>query len=173
MNFNLDNAINMLERTPRVLLTMLDGLPNEWIMSNDGQDTWSPYDVVGHLLHGERTDWIERIRRILDHGESKPFEPFDRFAQFTESKGKSLDDLLTTYEQLRAENLATLRAMHLTEADFDRTGIHPAFGVVTLRQLLSTYVTHDLTHIVQIARTMAKQYKTEIGPWANYISFMV
>lgn len=172
MTFDLDEAINMLERTPKVLRTMLEGLPNEWIVSNEGGETWSPYDVVGHLIYGERTPWIERIRRILDYGESKPFDPFDRFAQFNESKGKSLNDLLSEYEKLRTANLATLREMHLEQAGFDRTGVHPSFGVVTLRQLLSTYVTHDLTHIVQIARTMAMQYKDEIGPWSNNISFM-
>lgn len=172
MKFDLDDAINMLRRTPHTLRSMLEGLPQEWIENNEGENTWSPYDIVGHLIHGERTDWIERIRRIMVHGEEKPFDPFDRFAQFEESKGKTLDQLLTEFELLRSANLDTLLGMDLKTSDFDRTGVHPAFGVVTLRQLLSTYVTHDLTHIVQIARTMAKQYKTEIGPWAQYISFM-
>lgn len=168
MNFDLDKSILILERTPSVLEQLLRELPDDWTKNNEGGDTWSPYDVMGHLIHGERTDWMTRTKMILS-GEHKTFPVFNRTAMFEESKGKSLHDLLTEFKSVRSENLKTLRSLNLTEKDFDKTGIHPKFGEVTLRQLLSTWTIHDLTHLAQVARVMAKQYKQEIGPWIGYM----
>ena len=148
---------------------MLDGLSPEWIDATEGPETWSPYVIVGHLIHGERTDWIARAKIILEQGVNRRFEPYDRFAQFRESKGRTLTDLLDEFAQLRAENLRTLESWHLTEQQFALEGEHPAFGAVTLRQLLSTWVVHDLGHIAQVARVMAKQYRDAIGPWSEYL----
>jgi len=172
MTFNLHRAIEILERTPAVLQTLLQGLADEWVMNNEGPETFSPYDVIGHLIHGEKTDWKNRTAMILEHGVSKTFVPYDRFAQFEESKGKSLDQLLNEFEKLRAGNLDWLRSLNLHEIDYDKQGIHPSLGQVTLRQLLSTWVIHDLTHIAQISRVMAKQYKEEMGPWVEYFRLM-
>lgn len=172
MKFDLDDAINVLTRTPNVLRAMLQGLPSEWIKNNEGENTWSPYDVLGHLIHGERTDWIVRAKIILKEGEEKAFKPFDRFAQFTESQGKSLEELLDIFESLRQENIQTLEAMKLNQQDIRKTGTHPELGKVQLKELLATWVAHDLDHIVQISRTMAKQYKEEVGPWHKYLSVM-
>ncbi len=167
--FNLTETIILLERTPRVLNAMLSGLPDKWLYANEGHETWSPFDIVGHLIHGEKTDWIARTRMILEKGTSQPFKPFDRFAQFEESKNKSISDLLEEFEQLRKENLHALRQLNLTPADLQKKGLHPDFGEITLKQLLATWATHDLSHIRQISRVMAKQYKTDIGPWAKYL----
>ncbi|HMG35833.1 MAG TPA: DinB family protein [Blastocatellia bacterium] len=172
MEFKLDHAINILSRTPNVLRSMLDGLPSEWISMNEGETTWSPYDVVGHLIHGERTDWIPRARIILQEGESRAFEPFDRFAQFDENRGKSPEELLRTFEVLRRENIDALRSMSLRPEDLSRKGKHPELGQVTLGELLATWVAHDQDHLVQIARTMAKQYREAVGPWQAYLSVM-
>ena len=170
MKFQLEHAIDILGRTPAALNTLLRGAPPEWTMSNEGPNTWSPYDILGHLIHGETADWIPRARRILDDGESRAFDPFDRLAHVHESAGKTPGELLDEFARRRAESLAALRAMNLTEADLDRTGTHPAFGRVTLGQLLATWVTHDLDHIAQIARVLAKRNREAIGPWAAYIS---
>jgi hypothetical protein len=172
MEFKLDHAINLLNRTPIVLRSMLQGLPVEWVSQNEGEKTWSPYDVIGHLIHAERTDWMPRARTILEHGEDKPFESFDRFAQFEESKGKSIDELLVTFEELRQENLRALQEMELKPEDLSRTGKHPELGKVMLAQLLATWVAHDLDHLVQISRTTAKQYQEAVGPWQAYLSVM-
>jgi hypothetical protein len=172
MKFNLDKSIEILERTPGVLQKLLQGLSDDWIFRNEGPETFSPYDVVGHLIHGEKTDWRDRATMILEHGESKIFVPYDRFAQFEESKGKSLQQLLDEFEKLKAENLNWLRSLNLGENDFDKHGIHPSLGQVTLKQLLSTWVIHDLTHIAQAGRVMAKQYKEEMGPWVEYFRIM-
>lgn len=172
MTFNLSEAIPILERTPKLLRLWLEGLSDNWIRQNEGGDTWSPYDVVGHLIHGEKTDWMQRLQKVLNEGEDKTFEPFDRFAQFEDSKGKSLDELLNQFETLRAENVRRLRALNISEDQFDLKAIHPSLGEVTLGQLLSTWVTHDLSHIGQIARVMAKQYKNEVGPWQAYIGIL-
>lgn len=172
MKFELSTGIAVLERTPTTLRVMLAGLPAAWTDATEGPETWSPFDIVGHLLHGERTDWIPRIRRILDQGPERRFAPFDRFAQFHESRGKSLTELLYAFAQARAENLEILRALPLTDAELQLEGEHPAFGTVTLRQLLSTWVAHDLGHLAQIARVMAKQYRDEVGPWRAYLSVM-
>lgn len=172
MKFDLDEAMAALSRTPEALKTMLSGLPRNWVENNEGPETWSPYDVLGHLIHGERVDWLPRAKIILEHGEARPFDPFDRFAQFEESKGKTLEDMLDEFAALRERNLATLGEMKIGAGDFEKTGQHPALGRVTLKELLATWVTHDLDHIAQIARTMAKQYATEVGPWQAYISIL-
>jgi hypothetical protein len=167
--FALDEATAILSRTPATLDALLRGLPDGWIQAHEGGDTWSPYDVVGHLIHGERTDWMGRARIVLEHGESQAFEPFDRFAQFRESEGKSLDDRLDEFGVLRRINLEALARLQVTAADLDRRGRHPALGGVTLRQLLATWVAHDLDHISQIARVLARQYTDEVGPWRAYL----
>ncbi len=172
MKFELDRAIPILERTPTVLRALLQDLPEEWIWENEGGDTWSPFDVVGHLIHGEKTDWMVRTARILENGPNPAFEPFDRFAQFENSSGKTLKNLLDEFEGLRKDNLAELRSRNLTSIDYGRIGIHPEFGEVTLAQLLSAWVVHDLGHIAQISRTMAKQYKNEVGPWPKYLTIL-
>ncbi|PYS53190.1 MAG: hypothetical protein DMF68_00245 [Acidobacteria bacterium] len=154
-DFKLNDAVMILERTPSVLNALLDGIPETWERATEGEGTWSPYDVVGHLIHGELTDWIPRARHILA-GETRPFETFDRMAQFIESEGKSLNELLMTFAELRRENVAALLEMNLTDDELDRKGLHPELGEVTLRQLLATWMVHDLDHLAQIARTMAK-----------------
>jgi hypothetical protein len=169
--FNFDDAVAILERTPGSLGALLNGLPNEWIRITEAEDTWSPYDVIGHLIHGERTDWIPRARHIVA-GEARPFEPFDRMAQVQESQGPDLVELLATFSDLRRQNLAALVGMNLTAADFELKGIHPELGEVTLGQLLATWVVHDLDHIAQIARTMAKAYSEAVGPWSSYLSIL-
>lgn len=168
MNFDLIKSIEILTNTPFVLDSLLQNLSNEWLNSNEGPDTWCPFDILGHLVHGEKTDWVERIDIILKK-DDKHFRPFDRFAQFSESNGKSVKDLLTEFRILREKNIAIVNGMDLTEAKLDLRGIHPAFGEVTLKQLLSTWVVHDLNHISQISRVMAKQYKEETGPWLEYL----
>lgn len=167
----LDDAVAVLERTPASLTALLKDLPERWVQATEGAGTWSPYDVIGHLIHGERTDWIPRARHIMA-GDSRPFEPFDRMAQFTDSQGKSLGELLVTFAELRQENLATLLQMNLTNEDLNRPGLHPEFGAVTLGQLLATWVVHDLDHVGQIARTMAKVYGEATGPWSAYLSIL-
>src|SRR5215510_3185317 len=149
MEFDLDKAMAVLAITPATLRTLLKDLPRDWVETDEGANTWSPYDVIGHLIHGERTDWITRARIILEHGESRPFDPFDRFAQFEESKGKTLGELLDEFAALRERNLTILREMKISADDFGKTGQHPALGRVTLKELLSTWVTHDLDHIAQ------------------------
>ena len=169
MDFDLSHATAVLERTPDTLRAMLAGLPPAWVGGTEGPDTWSPYDIMGHLVHGERADWIQRAEIILAQGASRRFEPFDRFAQFRESEGKTLAELLEEFRQLREDNLATLRGWRVTDAQLALEGEHPAFGSVTLRQLLSTWVAHDLGHVAQTARVMAKQYRDAVGPWRAYL----
>ncbi len=172
MKFNLDKSYEIWERTPFVLRGLLKGLDDEWIHRNEGPDTFSPYDVVGHLIHGEKTDWPARIKMILEKGTSSSFVPYERFAMFEESVGKTLEQLLDEFELLRMNNMKWLRSLNLSEDDFDKKGIHPKFGEVTLRQLIATWVIHDLTHLSQITRVMAKQYKEEMGPWLEYFRIM-
>jgi hypothetical protein len=172
MDFELTQGIAVLERTPQTLRAMLAGLPPAWTDATEGPDTWSPYVIVGHLIHAERTDWIPRARIVLAQGADRRFTPYDRFAQFRESEGKSLPDLLDEFARLRAESVATLAGWRLTDAPLDLTGEHPEFGAVTLRQLLATWVAHDLGHIAQTARVMAKQYRDAIGPWRAYLPIM-
>ena len=169
--FDLGKALAILERTPASLTVLLNGLPDTWLTATEGEGTWSPYDVIGHLIHGERTDWIPRAHHILA-GDKRPFEPFDRTAQFTESKGKTIGQLLSNFVELRGENLATLTSLNLTATDLERIGQHPQLGEVTLSQLLATWVVHDLDHVAQIARTMAKAYGEATGPWTGYLSIL-
>lgn len=169
MQIDVETAVHVLGRTPEVLRTLLTDLPEELERGTEGDDTWSPYDIVGHLIHGERTDWIARLRTILEHGESKAFEPFDRFAQFEESRGKSMAALLSEFGARRADNLAYLAGLDLEEPDYRRTGRHPELGIVTLGELLATWVVHDLGHIAQIGRVMAKQLGDEVGAWRAYL----
>ena len=163
MEFELHQARQILSRTPATLNSLLRDLAPEWFASNEGPETWSPFDVVGHLIHGEKTDWIPRARIIIEHGEAGTFEPFDRFAMFENSKGKQLNDLLDEFARLRAESLAQLDELQITPELLARRAQHPELGVVTLSQLLSTWVLHDLNHIAQIVRVMAKQYGTAVG----------
>jgi len=172
MTFELDKAIIILNRTPKTLYALLKNLPEDWTHKNEGKDTWSPFDVLGHLVHGEKTDWIERAKIILENETDKTFLPFDRFAQYKDSEGKSINDLLEEFKLLRQNNIEILKGLQLTESDFKREGLHPNLGKVTLEQLLATWVTHDLAHIAQIIRVMAKQYKYEVGPWSEYIGIL-
>jgi hypothetical protein len=172
MKFELNKAIPILEHTPEILKNLLENLPEEWTHNNEGPNTWSPYDVVGHLIHGEKTDWMVRAEIILGKASSKEFVPFDRFAQFEDSQGKNMTDLLTEFEHLRKANISSLRSKNLSSEDLSLLGIHPELGPVTLGQLLSAWVVHDLGHIVQISRVMAKQYKDEVGPWPKYMTIL-
>lgn len=172
MEFDLTTGTAILERTPNTLRALLSGLPSSWIDATEGPETWSPYVIVGHLIHGERTDWIQRAEIILAQGPNRRFTPFDRFAQFRESQGKSLEELLDAFARLREENLATLAGWTLTESALSLEGEHPELGPATLRQLLATWVAHDLGHLAQVSRVMAKQYRDEVGPWRAYLPIM-
>lgn len=172
MEYRIDDAVAVLERTPAVFRALLGGLPDVWTTPNEGPDTFSAFDNLGHLIHGERTDWVPRARVILAQGANRTFEPYDRFAQVRESQGKTLAMLLDEFAALRAENMAVLRGWALTDAQLALTGEHPALGTVTLRQLLSTWVAHDLGHLAQTARVMAKQYRDTVGPWRAYLPVM-
>jgi hypothetical protein len=171
MHYSLSKSLEILERTPLVLELMLTGLSKEWTHSNEGDDTWSAYDVVGHLIHGEKTDWMGRTKMILA-GDKNAFPVFDRFAMFEESKGKTLNDLIHEFKDIRKKNIEFIRNLNPDENMLDKKGIHPKFGEVTLRQLLSTWTAHDLGHIGQIVRVMAKQYKDEAGPWVEYLRIL-
>ena len=172
MQFEPTHAIDILRRTPATLNSLLRDLSEPWLVHNEGPETWSPYDIVGHLIHGEETDWIPRAKIILEHGEARAFEPFDRVAMFEKSKGKPIARLLDTFAQLRAENLRELQAMNLTADLLGKRGRHPELGIVTLSQLLSTWVVHDLGHIRQVVRVMSKQYRDAVGPWKAYLSIL-
>jgi uncharacterized damage-inducible protein DinB len=172
VNFSLNDALPVLRRTPDILRVWLSDLPDSWTMTNEGPETWSAFDIVGHLIHGERTDWMERVELILAHGDRRPFVPFDRFAQFTASRGKSLGQLLDTFAELRTSNLIRLQSLRLTPEDFDRPGRHPELGSVNLGQLLATWVAHDLNHLGQIARVMGRQYTDAVGPWLEYLPLL-
>jgi hypothetical protein len=172
MEFHLDQGTEILRQTPMTLNSLLRPLSDNWILKNEGSQTWSPFDIVGHLIHGEETDWLPRARIILEHGESRPFDPFDRFAMFEKSRGRSLNELLDRFESLRDQNLKALKEMNLTPEILQERGMHPELGVVTLSQLLSTWVVHDLGHIGQIVRVMAKQYKEAVGPWQEYLPIL-
>jgi hypothetical protein len=169
MEFDLEQGIAVLERTPHVLRAMLSGLSSAWTDATEGPETWSPYVIVGHLIHGERSDWIPRAELILAQGAKRRFTPYDRFAQFRESEGKTLAELLDEFARLREDNVATLAGWRLTDAQLALEGEHPEFGAVTLRQLLATWVAHDLGHVAQAARVMAKQYREAVGPWRAYL----
>ncbi len=172
MDFQLSQARPVLQRTPAVLRSLLQGLPAEWTSRNEGPGTWSPFDVIGHLIHGERTDWMPRAEHILQHGDSVAFPPFDREAMFAASRERTISELLDEFEILRAQSLQRLDSLRFTNDDLARRGRHPEFGAVTMGQLLSTWVAHDLTHINQIVRVMAKQYEAAVGPWRAYLSVL-
>jgi hypothetical protein len=172
MNYNVTQSMQILQRTPNVLRALLAGLPEDWTASNEGEGSWSPFDIVGHLIHGEKTDWVPRMELILSKEPNKVFEPFDRFAQFRESKDKTLQQLLREFEVLREQNLQKVRAANLSETDLARKGEHPSLGVVTLSQLLATWTVHDLNHLAQISRVMAGQYRSEVGPWVAYLKIL-
>jgi len=172
MHFRLDEALAVLERTPATLRAMLSGLPSAWTTVTEGGETWSPFDVLGHLVHGEHDDWVVRAQLILAQGAERTFAPYDRLAQFRESEGKTMEMLLEEFATARAANIATVRSWSLTDAQLSLEGVHPAFGAVTLRQLLSTWVAHDLAHLLQVSRTMARRYREDVGPWAQYLSVM-
>jgi hypothetical protein len=167
--FAIDDAVAILSRTPATLDALLRGLPADWVAAHEGGSTWSPFDVIGHLIHGEHTDWIPRARIILEQGDARAFDTFDRFAQFAAFEGRTIDSLLDEFALARRGSLDALRAMALTPADLDRRGRHPQLGSVTLRQLLSTWVAHDLDHVVQCSRVLAHQYADEVGPWRAYL----
>jgi hypothetical protein len=172
MEHHLEDTVSLLSRTPAALDVLLRDLPETWTFRNEGENTWNVFDVVGHLVHGERTDWMSRARMILQFGESRTFEPFDRLGQVRESQGKSLGQLLDEFARLRSENLSELRALNLRQVDLERSGRHPSFGVVTLSELLATWATHDLTHLHQISRIMAHQYHEAVGPWSVYLGVL-
>jgi hypothetical protein len=172
MDFELARSVDLLRRTPEVLRSLLSGASEDWLKGTEGPETWSPYDVVGHLIHGEKTDWIPRLKILLESGEARPFEKFDRRAQFKASRGRSIEELLDEFEALRKENLRALEKTKVTASRFAKTGTHPELGRVTLAQLLATWVVHDLDHIGQIARVMAKQYTAAVGPWKAYLSIL-
>ena len=169
MELELQQAIEILERTPSTLNTLLRGLSEPWLVQNEGPETWSPYDIVGHLIHGEETDWIPRAKIILEHGEERAFEPFDRFAMVDRFEGKTITELLDTFTRMRAESLQELRSLNLTPTLLEKRGRHPELGVVRLRQLLATWVVHDLGHLAQATRVMSKQYRNAVGPWRAYL----
>ncbi|MDF1695454.1 MAG: DinB family protein [Saprospiraceae bacterium] len=171
MKFDLQKSIEILERTPDTLATLLDGLSDDWLHNNEGKDTWSPYTIIGHLIHGEKTDWPVRAKIILSNSENKTFEPFDRFAQLNATT-TSIQDLLDEFKSLRKKNLEYLTSLTLEDIDYIKKGIHPELGEANLKQLLSTWVVHDLGHIAQITRVMAKQYKEEVGPWKAYLGIL-
>ena len=172
VEYRFNEALPVLRRTPAVLRDLLLDLPSPWLEAVERPGSWSPFDVVGHLVHGERTDWIPRVEHILRHGDAVAFPPFDREAMFEASSGKSLNELLDTFAQLRARNVERLIELRLSDADFDRRGLHPELGVVTLGQHLATWVTHDLGHLSQIVRAMARQYAQTVGPWRAYLSIV-
>jgi hypothetical protein len=170
--FSLEEVIAVLARTPVALDALLRGLPVRWVRSNEGEGTWSAFDILGHLIAGERTNWMPRVRVILEHGEARPFDPFDRFGQMREGQGRQLEQLLDEFVRLRRENVAALQALNLKHEDLSRRGKHPALGVVTLSELLATWAIHDLTHLHQLSRVMAHQYREEAGPWSAYLGVL-
>jgi hypothetical protein len=172
MEQNLEYTIALLKRTPAALDALLRGLPDALTHQTEGEGTWNPVDVVGHLIHGERTDWIPRAKMILQHGESRAFEPFDMLGHVKECQGKSLTELLDEFTRLRSGNLDELRALNLRQESLERRGMHPALGPVTLSQLLATWAAHDLTHLHQISRILAHQYREAVGPWSQYLGVL-
>lgn len=172
MDMNIQRSLEILERTPDALAAMLDGIGEEWTMRNEGGESWSVFDILGHLIHGERTDWIPRARIIISDDADKRFEPFDRFAQFSFDSGLSVRGLLKEFGELRAENIAVLRKMKISARNLGLHGIHPNFGKVTLGQLLAAWTVHDLNHIAQISRVMARQYSDATGPWKEFLGIL-
>lgn len=172
MNFQLEEAIEILERTPQTLSQLLTELSSPWISCNEGEDTWNAFDVVGHLIEGEKNNWLPRIKLIVTEGATEPFPPFDRFSQLNQNDGKTMEQLLNEFADIRRANLKTLQQIIDPETDFEQTGMHPEFGIVKLREQISTWVAHDLTHISQIARVLAKRYQDDVGPWRAYLRIL-
>lgn len=172
MEFDLSKSLEILKQTPATLKSLIAHLSEDWTSQNEGGETWSAYDILGHLVHGEKTDWIPRLEIILSEDADKRFEVFDRYAQFEDSKGKSLNDLLEEFSALRRQNIERLLSKQLDESQLNLAGVHPEFEAVTARELLSTWVVHDLNHISQISRVMAHQYKSEVGPWKQYLGIL-
>src|ERR1700683_4517239 len=172
MEHNLQDTISLLAHTPGALNALLRGLPETWTLRNEGENTWSVFDVVGHLIHGERVDWMPRAKPVLQFGETQPFASFDRLGHVRESQGKSLEQLLDEFARLRSENLVELRSLNLRQNDLERRGRHPSLGVVTLSELLATWAAHDLTHLHQISRIMAHEYQEAVGPWSRYLGVL-
>ena len=172
MQQNLPQTLALLARTPAALHALLRDLPEAWTLSNEGENTWNAFEVVGHLIHGERTDWMRRVKIILQFGETREFDPFDRGGHIREIQGKSMAQLLDEFARVRAENLGELRALNLRQEDLERRGRHPALGVVTLSELLAAWATHDLTHLHQISRVMAHQYREAVGPWSAFLGVL-
>lgn len=172
MSFDLSKSFAMLERTPEVLKTLLKDLPEDWTNANEGGESWSPFIIVGHLLHGEKTDWLTRTKIILSDAEDKTFPPFDRFAQIKDNQGRKLNDLLDEFAERRKANLEELKKLNITAEMLEKTGIHPSFGEVSLGNLLTTWMTHDLNHLYQITRVLAKQSKKETGPWVEFLRIL-
>lgn len=172
MNFDIQKSIEILSRTPKTLAFLLSGLSDEWIRNNEGEGTWSPYDILGHLIHGEKTDWIPRAKIILSDAEDKTFEPFDRLAQMQEDQTRPIEELLKEFAKLRVKNLEELKSLEIDDAKLSEKGIHPELGEANLKNLLATWVAHDLGHTAQITRVMAKQYTSEVGPWAAYMGIL-
>ena len=172
MEYRLDQSIEILKTTPYVIESYLSQLSKYWIMNNEGKDSWSPYDILGHLIIGEKTDWMTRVKTILSDSDNKLFEPFDRLAQLNEDQNKSIETMIEEFKNLRKQNLDELIALQITEKNLSHIGIHPEFGEVTLKQLFATWTVHDLGHIGHISRVMAKQYTKEVGPWSAYLSVL-
>lgn len=170
--FSLDEAVAVLTRTPATLNALLRGIPDSWTHRNEARGTWSAFEIVGHLIIGERTDWMPRVRIILEYGDTRCFDPFDRWAHLKEFQDKRLEQLLDDFAPLRRKNLAELQALNLKRKDFNRQGMHPALGQVTLAELLATWVVHDLTHVHQVSRVMAHQYRDAVGPWSAYLGVL-
>ncbi|MGI8383980.1 DinB family protein [Robertmurraya sp. P23] len=172
MKFTLEEAIEVLEKTPYTLETLLVGLSEGWVECHEGEGTWNAAEVIDHLIDGEKMNWIPRLQMILEDGESKPFPPFDRFAHLEQKSEQSLKEKFTEYKRLREQNIKKLIELVDPEEHLELTGIHPAFGVVKVRELISTWVVHDLTHMAQIVRVMAKRYQTDVGPWKEYLGIL-
>ena len=172
MKHDLSQTVALLAHTPATLNALLRDLPEAWTLSNEGENTWTAFDIVGHLIHAEHTDWIPRATMILESGETQTFRPFNRLGQEEKSRGKSLAQLLDEFAAARSDSLVQLRAMNLQPQDLDRRGRHPAFGPVTLCQLLATWVIHDLTHLHQLSRLLAHQYREAVGPWSVYLGVL-
>lgn len=172
MNFTLKKSIEILEQTPLLLSTQLVSISDFWLYNNEGGNSWSPYDIIGHLIHGEKTDWMVRVKNIINPDFTDTFKPFDRYAQLNEVEVKPLKTLLDTFKEIRQHNLDELTSLNISENDLNLEGLHPEFGKVTLQQLISTWVVHDLGHIAQISRVMASQYKHDVGPWKTYLPIL-
>jgi hypothetical protein len=168
----MEEAVEILECTPRTLRSLLSGLSEDWIFSDEGESTWSPFDIIGHLIEADKFNWMPRIEMIISKGQSEIFPPFDRFSQLRQNSKKSPDQLFYEFSEIRQQNLEKLKSIITNGTSLEQTGVHPEFGVVRLRELLSTWTVHDLSHIAQITRVMANRYKEDVGPWKTYLRIM-